>query len=117
MLNLFTTNSALSSLLFFCFLPEILLVLVVCFLILVAVSHHESRIKSYFSFSLNNFLVVVAYFFLFLGIYFTVVAELYFVDLNNLTVFTSYSTLKINITIIYIKLIIFLCRTADRFNQ
>jgi NADH:ubiquinone oxidoreductase subunit 2 (subunit N) len=115
MLNLFTMNS-LSSFLFFCFLPEILLVLLVCFLILVAVSHHESRIKSYFSFSLNNFLVVVAYFFLFLGIYFTVVAELYFVDLNNLTVFTSYSTLKINITIIYIKLIISLLVAFSLYN-
>jgi NADH:ubiquinone oxidoreductase subunit 2 (subunit N) len=116
MLNSFITNSVLSSLLFFCFLPEILLVLLVCFLILVAVSHHESRIKSYFSFSLNNFLVVVAYFFLFLGIYFTVVAELYFVDLNNLTVFTSYNTLKINITIIYIKLIISLLVAFSLYN-
>lgn len=116
MLNLSITNSALSSLLFFCFLPEILLVFLVCFLILVAVSHHESRIKSYFSFSLNNFLVVVAYFFLFLGIYFTVVANLYFVDLNNLTVFTSYNTLKINITIIYIKLIISLLVAFSLYN-
>jgi hypothetical protein len=65
------------------------------------VSHHESRIKSYFSFSLNNFLVVVAYFFLFLAIYFTAVAELYSAELNTVTVFMFYNTLKINITLIY----------------
>ena len=116
MLNLFTMNPALPSHLFFCFLPEILLVVLVCFLILVAVSHHESRIKSYFSFSLNNFLVVVAYFFLFLGIYFTAVAELYSADLNTVTVFMFYNTLKINITLIYIKLIISLLVAFSLYN-
>jgi len=109
-------NPALPSHLFFCFLPEILLVVLVCFLILVAVSHHESRIKSYFSFSLNNFLVVVAYFFLFLAIYFTAVAELYSTDLNTVTVFMFYNTLKINITLIYIKLIISLLVAFSLYN-
>ena len=102
--------------LFFSFLPEMLLVILVCFLILVAVSHHESRIKSYFSFSLNNFLVVVAYFFLFLAFYFAVVANAYYVDLDTLTVFMFYSTLKINITIIYVKLIISLLVAFSLYN-
>ena len=104
---------------YLCFLPEVLLLLLVCILILVAVSQQELKKKSYFTFSLNNFLTITSFFFLFLAFFWMVWLYMnYTFEQQSLaaTIFLLYNTLKLQTTLVYVKIILSLLVSLCLYN-
>ena len=95
------------------FLPEFLLLIFISCLILVAVKRKDSSTPN-LSLLLPKFLNLTTYFFLFCAIYWAL--YLMYIPFNSVTVFYFFNTLKINSTLLLIKIILALLVAVSLYS-
>jgi NADH:ubiquinone oxidoreductase subunit 2 (subunit N) len=95
------------------FLPEFLLLIFISCLILVAVKRKDSSTPN-LSLLLPNFLNLTTYFFVFCAIYWSL--YLIYIPFDTVTVFYFFNTLKINATLLLIKIIVSLLVAVSLYS-